>query len=533
MLTLAHHVLQHISAVDGQRIPCLVVAPDPLPNEAIPAVWQLHDFLNDPTPETFLESAFRRAEEWKQAMVSQPPSVLVQPFGRGNGGWWGAALRDLLDIREHLDLAFRLSRHAIVGVGSGATGALLTQCWFPGRFHTVLAMGAWTDDRQDIPLGMEDWPPWEKQQRRTFSPRFLATNFSGCNVMVAHPPTFLGVGHRPGLEHFRAFTLALDALRIKYDQIELKNSPPQTSFGQFDRVKTWQRLIEPTEGTSDDALKSNSSRFCANEWSRIEMRGNSSKPGTIVVHRDETVFHAETRNVIMASFRKGTASRFLIDGQELEVSPESNGWSSVEKLDDRWMASDFLRPSGSGKSSERGGPAFDLFWNAVTFVIGTLGSETELQCYREFAQALGDRWRSGEDSPWPFARSVGESRVFPIVHDVDFESQEQKGNVIAIGTPRTNMTLAKWSNQLPISWPSGSESDGFALRDELFLDRRDLAFVLGPRPNSMTEYAMVIAPGSLDAMASAECIRVSLLPDFLVLQGRTVRTWGYFSRNWR
>src|SRR5688572_4425095 len=155
MASIDQHVLKVRSSVDGREIPFHVSAPSQLPKSPLPFAFLLHDSLVDPSPGAFVEEAFRRAEEWRSALVEGPPALLVQPWGRGNASWFGPAGRALFDVWEELQDHFRIApTAALLGTGAGGEGAIQLAAHFSSRFSAVAAVNPWTDDRLNLPLGM-------------------------------------------------------------------------------------------------------------------------------------------------------------------------------------------------------------------------------------------------------------------------------------------------------------------------------------------------------------------------------------------
>ena len=99
--------------------------------------------------------------------------------------WLGIGGLDLFDTYSALRAQFPCADDAtsLLGIGAGATGALQLACWFPDRFAALALIAPWADDRQDLPLGVKDWPEWEKAQRRAVSPLALVGNLDEIPIL--------------------------------------------------------------------------------------------------------------------------------------------------------------------------------------------------------------------------------------------------------------------------------------------------------------------------------------------------------------
>lgn len=570
----ARHLFHYRSELDRTDQPYLVSAPVETPRTGrLPILFVLHDTLAEPTPEGFLEAATAEAARWDDALSESRPAVLAFPFGRGNAGWLGAGGRDLFDVWEELADKFPLEdKAALAGIGAGATGALQLATWFPDRFSAVAAVGAWTSEREDLPLGAREWPAWERTQRRAVSPARLACNLAGLGVYLEHPWWIDGADDSASPSHLDALVSELVRFKIPFHRSESDRARSWRRESPSDRHALLEGLLWPPALAPCDRFrfKTYSTRSTSKEGIRIDRITDGGLPSIVRARVRRRSIRLKTRGVDAISLQPRRllrlADRLRLDEQWLDLHSEkepTDHWISFERTGRQWtmVAPDSVqtraaRParlaSGGGpppsdralparivvKGPRLGGPAMDLRWGAAAFVPGTLGDEADNLMLRDFAEGLRRRWTNGEDSIHPHPGDRTASVEYPLVADADLtDAQSRRCHLVVIGHPRNHLLLARMRSALPCRWDGvgadPSAAGGFQIAGRTYRDPRDVAFFVAPNPEEPGRYLLVITANAASALASARRVTTAFLPDYLVHRGERVLDWGYFGADWR
>ena len=571
MCRVARHVFRSRSTVDGTEQPYVVCAPRDLdPGQSAPILFVLHDTLADPTTGGFVEMALRRAADWLEALEATPPLILVQPFGRGNAGWLGIGGRDLFDTHSALRTQFPCDDDAVslLGIGAGATGALQLACWFPDRFAALALIAPWADDRQELPLGIKDRPDWEKAQRRAVNPLTLAGNLDEIPIHLEHPWWFHGIDGSAGPEHHAALSAAFEGrttpIRVPdqadpSDALDLGRSCPSDLPG----LLRW--LAEQRRDGERKTLRFTTYSLRSNRVDRlrIDRLSRFGAPGSIKAKRGGKGFKVKTHGVEALSIRltadsARAADVVRIDKRDFSLpavdhdAPEA--WVRFERVAKQWRLLDVAEavdaasddsPESDGaettiqplrKSPTAPGLMMDLRWGAVAFVPGTLGDEPTNERQRALAERWRDRWRTGADSLNPHPADHTSGVDYPVRTDVDVtESELAERNLVLIGSPSTNLLLARFRAALPCEWYDRSvdECSSFSFGGRRYEDPRDALLLVYPNPRHPQRSLLVVTGADPRAFGSVANLSTAYLPDFLVLRGTRVLDWGYFDADWR
>ncbi len=519
------HFFKYRSPVDGAEVAFHVVAPAAPPAEPLPVVWLLHDNLPLPTAAEFVEEALKQASAWLPAMQDGAAGLLVQPFGRGNGCWIGPAGRDLFDVRAEVQRRFLVEpgSGSLLGVGAGATGALQLAAWFPHEFAAVAALGPWAEDLFDLPWGVDDWPDWEAPQRRALAPRALATNLANLPVWLEVAVHQHGHAGTATPEHARRLAEALAELKAPATLVE---SPRR---GPSDRHLLWNWLAAARRAPTPAAFgcRAYFPRGAGPPWLNLAQVAEPGKPGAAVLApRAGGGWSIRTRGVAELKLRRDSAAPYALDGALLP--PPTEAEESWRRVEDGWRP--VPAPRG-GKRAELGGPPFDMFWDAVTIVVGTLGDEAETAAQRAFGADLAARWKSGADSACAHPGAGAVDLEFPVVADRDVADDPPfDQHLVLIGSPWTNLLAARWRERLPVQW---NDRQAPMVRGQAYGEPWDTVFALGPHPEAQDRYVFVIAPATPGALPFAARARVATLPDFLALRANQPQAWGYFGADWK
>ena len=563
MVEIDRHVFHYRSTVDDTEQPYVVCAPANAPSDQkLPVVFLLHDILSQPEPGSFVEEGFRHAADWLPALMAVAPSILVQPFGRGNAGWLGLGGRDFFDVRGRLIEQFPCDPQAmsLLGIGAGATGALQLSCWFPDQFAAVAAVGAWTDARAGLPLGANCWPTWERAQREAVSPRDLVDNLSNLPVHIEHPWWFGGLAGTAGPEHFGCLQSSLDKRKIAYQagpngqEVCLRRECPNDRQALLE----WLLAHRVADQSAAIRFKTYGLRASRCHWLQIGQLRAAGRPGWMRAEISSQGGRIKTKGIQSVALRipeaAGRQSSWSLQVDKQPVSflgrPGNLGgrWIHLERLAGGWQCTD-AEPSrepwpfdpanapGLVKSPAVSGPVMDLHWDAPLLVPGSLGTEAENDLMQQFAEHLRARWQSGEDSanPHPGDRSVAVSYPLRLDSAVN-EGCLGQHHLVLIGTPKTNLLLARFRAHLPCRWtddPDTGQTMSFTINDRQYDDPRDTAFFVCPNPQCCTCYLLVVTANRVSALARAASVMTAFLPDFLVHRGERVLDWGYFGPDWQ
>lgn len=556
MTGIARHLFRLTSPLDGRPQPYLVCAPEPLPAAPPPMIILLHDLLDSPTAEGFIEEAYRMADEWIEPMSQGGPALVLVPFGRGNGGWIGPGGADLVALLDRLPNQFPVDPDAIsvCGLGAGGTGALLLAAWFADLFSAVAAIGAWTDANLDLPAGSSAWPEWELAQRSAVSPLSLAENLRHLPVHLEHPWWRTGVGATAAPEHTAHL---LDALKELGCPVRFPDADAAADGfrreSPRDRYALFRWLIEQKRRPLPErcSLATYVPRIANASMFRITGRKYATPPARVDCRWDGHVARLKTRGVseLELCLPPGTLVEGIrVDRQDLPALATNDGavearthWDRVGSAWQRLADPDRDHSiDGWSKRPERGGPVMDLFWGPVVLVPGTLGEELDNERMARFAANLRDRWIGGADTLQPYPGNRAVAIDYRIIADTEVTDKERAENsLVLIGNPRTNLLLARFAGRLPIRWetrpgrqarPGGPV--GISLNGRWYAEPDDVAFIDCPNPDSTDRYLFIVTVNDTRALARASQTQTAYLPDFFVQRGAKVLDWGYFAADW-
>lgn len=543
MTQVVRHLFHYRSPLDDQDQPYVVSAPSEMPATGrLPVIFFLHDTLPEASAGAFTETALREAARWQTILTGARPALLVQPFGRGNAGWIGAGGRDLFDVWKQLAQQFPIEPTAgLLGVGGGATGALLLGCWFPERFSAIAACGAWTDDRLDLPLGAVNWPAWERAQRRALAPRPLAGNLHGLPLHFEHAWWQDGLEGTAPRAHLMSMLEKLENEGISYSSADSVGALVLRREAPADPIRLLNWLLDsPRTPEHRRRRKAFCLRAAQSDWLRLLRLDEPGRAGTIETKARNGSMKVKTSGIGALALRIGASNSpraMRIDGQRLrlpEPAASGNGeWVYLERLARGWAV---LDPQGEQptKRPELAGPPLDLRWDAVSFVPGTLGDEVENHANIRLAQALAERWRTGADSPNPHPGDRAVAMEYPVVMDVDLrEEVVRRRHLVAIGNPRTNLLLARLRGRLPCRWDdAGNGRFIVSIGGRSYSDSRDCLILLCPNPEAPDRYLLLMTSAGSQGLVEAARVQTAFMPDFLVLRGPRVLDWGYLAPNW-
>lgn len=545
MAARACHVCHYRSSVDDTNQPYLVSAPQSTRSPSACIVY-LHDTLDAPTREGFLESAFQTAHHWKDALAQDDMGALfVQPMGRGNASWLGAAGQDLFDVLEvlHDEHSFDQRRVFLIGVGAGATGALQLAAWFPDRWAAIACCAPSVDDRLDHPSG--SIPPWEEPARESMRTISLIRNLD-TPIYLEHPLFHDGLSGSAHVDHFEALIKALHRSPCPLTVVREPALLPPKGLWPSDPAGVLQWLMAQPSNRS--RTKEEHATFSPKSWRgcvRVERLEAPGKRATVQVLTTANEIRVKTAGAAALSIRLSDPLALRVDKNrflksDLLAARDPAGWMQFARLAESWTLWPSTNGSESGsrgKSSELPGPVCDMRWAGVAFVPGTLGDDDQNRTMRRLAEALRDAWTSGRDAPSPHSGDRTTRVDYPIVPDGDVsEDLLAKRHLVVLGTPKTNLLLARYQARVGCTWPSSSQDksiEPFRVAGKLYNGPRDGLFLLGPNPDCPDRYLLVVTATTSAALARAILFPTAYMPDYLVYRDNTVRAWGHCKADWK
>ena len=552
----ACHVLHYRSSVDDTDQPYVVAAPEPVAG-TISCIVLLHDLLRPATREAFVEGALKEAARWQTALrTSSTPFMLVQPMGRGNAGWLGAGGRDLFDVLSRVQAEFPVDEDRIylAGAGAGATGALQCGCWFPDRWAALALAGPVIDDLNDLPPGVKDFPTWEQSARQAHRSASLLSNLSGVSILLEFPWWFDGLeGTTHPEQHRRLVTLLARSGAVADVRRERPMLPGATVWPNDPKeIADWLLSKTPRTAASPRSHTAFSTRSFSGSV-RVERLAQAGKPSVVKVTPLQESLTIQTRGVADLAVHALDVESIRLDRQKfashvLEPAVDNHGWIHFQQLGEAWRAVSNKRNDRKKKpdqeetqpvkSPQLPGPVHDMRWDGVTFVVGTMGDDYETRTLERLAESLRLSWTNGSDTTAYHSGDRSSIVDYAVIADTEVTDELMgRRHLVAIGSPRTNMLLARFRGRIGVDWPTMDETgegiDSFRIADKNYRDPQEGLFLLGANPDAPTRYLLVVTGTTTDALAWAVHFRSSYLPDYLVFRGPDVRDWGFCGADWR
>ncbi len=167
------------------------------------------------------------------------------------------------------------------------------------------------------------------------------------------------------------------------------------------------------------------------------------------------------------------------------------------------------------------------------FRAGDTGDDRETRTLRRVAEELQRRWTLGEDVPAIDETNHAATVRYDIVADGDVtDEMMSRRHLVVIGSPRSNLLLARYHGRLGCEWPAASETDEepidpFRFRGETYAHPSAGMVLLGSHPEYAGRYLLTITGTSAASIAQATRLRMHLLPDFVIWEGATVCGFGH------
>lgn len=373
--------------------------------------------------------------------TDERPFIRVRPTGRGVWGYRSMSRYDVLQAIACAMNNFDIDedRVYLTGTSAGATGAMHVAAQRPDIFAGVVPLVAFGNDLPlenfcNLPIrcehGINDWTSAIGNVRV----QFQKLRKAGYDAVLNEHPT---AGH---------------GIRVP---------PPKTMNWLFrqKRNRSPQRLVYSCEHPRDGRAW----------WVRIDEFVDPHRVARVEATVTSDGVHVNTHNVARLSFDRETipaqpSQQVTIDGDALALSAGRHKWAAFGK-GEKWQRSRVAR--SDDRRAYGAGAAAGLFQGEPLLVVyGTGGDAAENQFLRAAAAELA---RSGGPAFKPAAVR------FPMRSDVEVTpNDQQKHNLLIIGTPENHSLLKAFAPSLPLRISDGSLNAGD--REPLPLQNSVLSF---------------------------------------------------------
>jgi dienelactone hydrolase len=463
--------------------------------------------------------------------------VALRPTGRGNGSvYQNYGEVDLFEAIDHVkaNYAIDTDRITITGASMGGAATWYLISHYPDVFAAAAPFCGYCDYRLwEKPGGLTfHMHEWEEPSWISRSAVFLVDNLGYTPVWILHGQWDRAVGGGVPVEHSRrmAGLLAERGFDHRYTEVPGAGHSFRTPE-LFERVVPW--LLEQRKTRQLDSITHTAYtlRHNRSHWVAIEQLEEYGVKGTLKASILEDVIRVSTENVCAFSLTPPDVAGpcpVEIDGDLLEGVHWGGEQGFHRGTEGQWQQG--LPDLGGVKHHRASGPIGDLFFDGTILVPGTCGSAYETHITREmargavkyYAQRNGGVHRGG---------IMGDNEVqLPVVEDaVLSEAQLKQHNLILYGTPSSNSVLARWREDLPISFKGHT----VRVSDRTYTAEGCGVFALFPHPENLQRSVAVHGGTSPDAICWGSHLDMHLLPDYIVYAGGNLIDWGFWNNEWR
>ena len=228
------------------------------------------------------------------------------------------------------------------GRWNGNTVSLQCGCWFPDRWSALALAGPAIDDRDDLPVGEENFPPWEHAARQAHRSSLLSANLNGVPVLVDFPWWFDGLeGTHP--EHHRRLVTLLTRSCCRNSPV----MPPRLDAGMAQdpsELAEWFLSKSPRSAEGGRSHMAYSTRSFAGSV-RVEQLAQPGKPSVVKSTRIQDSLTIQTRGVAeLAGTCFSDVENLRLDRQKfaarlLESAADLHGWVHFQQWGEKWPTS--------------------------------------------------------------------------------------------------------------------------------------------------------------------------------------------------
>jgi hypothetical protein len=376
---------------------------------------------------------------------------------------------------------------------------------------------------------------WEEPSWIARSAVFLPENFAHTSMWIVHGEWDRSVGGGVPVEHSRR----MYALLMEHGFDVRYTESPKTGHGCrtdeiFREVVPWLLEQRRPSAVTDLTLATYELRHSRSHWAAInQLEAYGGKRALLSVNRkrsaDISITTENVRTFSLDQVEADSPSVVRIDGQQLEVigpllpgafRRDTNGnWSVIEE-----------KKISHEKHRECSGPIGDLFHANTLLVAGTSGTDEESHFLSLMARKTGDSYRSFNGGVHR-GGILGENNVeLKTISDTELsDTVRRTDNLLLFGTQATNSVLARYGNQLPLSFKKGS----LTVNDRVYKGDKVALMAIFPHPENPDRYVAVHGGVTPDALTWGSHFNLNLLPDFIVYNGGDLLDWGFWNNEWK
>jgi hypothetical protein len=292
----------------------------------------------------------------------------------------------------------------------------------------------------------------------------------------------------------------------------------------------WLLDQEKTNDPDHVALATFGLRHQRSYWLRIDQLLEYGPRGLADATRGDQEVEIRTANVraLAVGPAAGSGRSARIDGQDAGVT-RSNGWTLFRRKDDGSWTADSRSAAGE-KRHGVSGPLGDLFFEALTLVPGTVGSDEETH-FNNLVAGHAPGFFSSRNGGVHRGGIQGTNSVeLPLVADGDLsEEQICENNLLLYGSPASNAVLARFGDSIPVSVEGGT----LRVAGKTYTEDGAAVFAIFPHPQNDQRYAAVHGGVTPDAITWGSHLDMMLLPDYIVYARGEILDWGFWNNAWR
>ncbi len=485
------------------------------------------------------QSARRCAEFVRFAAEAGHQAVIAKPCGRGPGSvYQGPGEVDLFEAIDFICAHFPIDRQRICLMGGSMGGAATwyIASHYPDRFAAAAPFCGYCDYTLWTKPGglIMRTMPWEEYSWQSRGAAYRAANLSNMAVWMTHGEWDIGIGGGVPIEHSRQMARRFDQLGMPYEFTVV----PECGHGcmveeQLRRVIPWlcqQRLPQHPERVQ---LVAHTLRHSQSFWLSIdafEAYGTPARVDAHVVGDTLSVVAQNVHSFSIGPIPEKRAVRIDLPGVESQRFDCSQVAHSLVRDGHGWRAEEQPAAGAGVKRRAQSGPFADLFFAPLYIVKGTRGSAQENFLQQWMAENIPGYFRQTNGG---VHRGIFNGESYYDISVVDDEALSDEAlhgaNLLLWGTDRSNSVLARFIDQLPLSFAPDSVTVG----GQAFAGQHVGLAACFPHPLNAQRYMAVVGGVSPESITNATHLNLQLLPDYLVWDAEQVLAHGHFDASWR
>ncbi len=485
------------------------------------------------------QSAQRCAELVRFGQEAGQAAVIAKPCGRGPGSvYQGPGEVDLFEAIDTLCAHFPIDpqRISLMGGSMGGAATWYIASHYPDRFAAAAPFCGYCDYTLWTKPGglIMRTMPWEDYSWQSRGAAYRAANLSNMAVWMTHGEWDIGIGGGVPIEHSRQMARRFDQLGIAYEFTVV----PECGHGcmgeeQLRSVIPWlcqQRLSQHPERVR---LIAHTLRHSRSFWLSIDAFDTYGIPASVDARFTGDVLAVESDNVRALSIGPVPQQRAVrVDLPGLEAQPFDLSQTAHHFVREGAHWTQQAQPTATAGTKQRGqsGPFGDLFFAPLYIVKGTHGSTQEKFLQQWMAENIPGYFKQTNGG---VHRGIfnGESYYDIQVVDDDALGDDalHSANLLLWGTDRSNAVLARFIDQLPLSF----NPNGVTVGGRSFTGSHVGLAACFAHPLNARRYMAVVGGVSPESITNATHLNLQLLPDFLVWDADQILAHGHFDAAWR